>query len=382
MLKRYAQALAAVALACVGGAAYADQPAVSTHVTSCATDCCNDSCGSFYGSAGVLFLRACGNGNSAYSSFDCMYENARPISHITNVTDFDNGIDLGYRFEFGYSGANGWGGRVRYFQFNSADTQSAIDNLDDERAGSGVTSRKDTLRPLGLGLLSFGTDINPTSVSYSNTIQIRTIDIELTKSGRCGCLDWTGSLGLRYLQTYQTYNYDEALLTSPATREFDVFGFDITRAEQSQQLRSGHSFNGLGPILGLEGRYTLWDSLRVYGLGRVGFIFSDGHQEAFTRVNFDQAILDERQDPRANPTLASADSRYSKMITTYEVEVGLEYAYQLCSGSELYLRGGVVGMQFSGLGNSSRSAVGASPGESMYDNFSLFGLTATVGFRY
>jgi hypothetical protein len=385
MLKRYAQALAAVALACVGGAAYAgDQPVVPTHVTGCSIDCnaCNTSCGSFYGSAGVLFLKSCGNGNAAYSSFDCVYLDSRPISHVTNVTDFDNGIDLGYRFEIGYTGANGLGARLRYFQWNSSDTQSTVDNQDDSLAGDGLTSRKDSLRPLGLGLLSFGTAINPTALSYGNTIQVRTIDLELTKSGRCGCLDWTGSIGLRYLQTYQSYNVDEALITSPATPEIDQFGFEITRAESRQALRSGHTYNGLGPILGLEGRYTLWDSLRVYGLGRVGLIFSEGHQEAHTRVDFDQAILDRLGNPSVNPTLASRDSTYAKMITTYDVEVGLEYGFQLCSGSEVYLRGGIVGMHFGGIGNSSRSGIGAGLGESTSDNLTLFGLTATVGFRY
>ncbi|HMP15770.1 MAG TPA: hypothetical protein PKD72_02000, partial [Gemmatales bacterium] len=216
MLKRYAQALAAVALACLGGSAMAgDQPAgtiiAETNINACLTDCCPQNCGGFFGSAGILFLKSCGNGNPAFSSFDCTYDNANPITHATSVANFDNGVDLGYRFEIGYHNGCGLGVRARYFRWESTSSVSTVDNLDDFRPDAGLTSRKDTLRPLGLQFSSFGTDINPTFLNFGNRIQVQYFDIEGTRSTRCGCLDLTASLGLRFLRTYQSYDASESL---------------------------------------------------------------------------------------------------------------------------------------------------------------------------
>jgi hypothetical protein len=384
MLKRYSKALAAIALACLGGTAYAgDQPAGTvvsqTNISACLTDCCPQNCGGVFGSAGILFLKSCANGDPAFSSFDCTYDNANPVTHATTVSNFDNGVDLGYRFEIGYHNGQGWGIRARYFKWESTSSVDTVDNLDDFRADAGLTSRKDTLRPLGLQFSSFGSDINPTFLNFNNRVRVEIWDVEVTRSTRCGCVDLTGSLGLRYLQTYQAYNASESLGTIPATPEFDQFGNDVTTIFQSQFIRSGHSNNGLGPVLGLEGRTTLWDNLRAYGMGRVGFIFGNGHQEAFKQVNFDP----QRVPPGfPNPENTRAEANYDKLVMTYEVEAGLEYAIQLNGGSEVFLRGGLFGMSIGGIGNSSRSNVGAGTGESATDNLGLFGITANIGFRY
>ena len=71
----------------------------------------------------------------------------------------------------------------------------------------------------------------------------------------------------KMLQDSKQYNADEALINLPPSDSFPP------ASTIDQHIRSQHTLNGLGPILGLEGRHTLWDSLRVYGAGRVGFIF-------------------------------------------------------------------------------------------------------------
>lgn len=386
MLKRYTKALAAIALACLGGSVFADEPAgtiiSTTNSNACLTgDCCAPS-GGFFGSAGILFLKSLGNDNPGFSTLSSQFNNALPVSNDTTVTNFDNGVDVGYRFEVGYHNGNGWGARLRYFKWESTDSINTVDNFDNSDAVPGVTgaaTRVDSLRPLGLQFLSFGTATNPTFLNFNNRVRIEIIDLEVTRSGRMGCVDLTASLGLRYLQTYQEYNASEMLGNIPATPEFDQFGNDVTTIFQSQSIRSGQTNNGLGPILGLEGRTTLWDNLRVYGLGRVGFIFAEGKQEAYQQVNFDPQRV---PFGFPNPQNSSAIANYAKLVTTVEVEVGLEYAIQLNSGSEVYLRGGLLGMSIGGVGNSSRSTVGAGTGESQSDNLSLFGINASIGFRY
>lgn len=380
MLNRYTKALAAVALACLGGAAYADQPAGTVvgsdaACTTCAP-ACPTNCGGFYGSAGIVFLRACGNNNDAYSSFDCTYVGSNPVDHVTTINSFDNGIQTGYRFEVGYSTGCGWGVRLRYFNFDSTDSVSTQDNLSDDRQDGGLTSTINTLKPLGLQFASFGDDTNPTSLVFSNQIHVKVWDLEATRSTRWGCLDLTGSVGLRYLQIYQQYNAAESLNTIPATPIDNGFGGDNSRTEEQQFLFSSHSANGFGPTIGLEARQTLWDNLRVYGQGKIGWVFCDGRQQAATQTNFNPNRV------MVTPVFDSREANYNRTITTTEVEVGLEYAHQLCSGSELYLRGGLMGMVFGGVGNNSRSAVGAGTGQDTQDNLSLFGLNLSVGFRY
>jgi len=374
MLKRYSQALAAVALAWFSGAAYAQQPPASTAqaAAACSTcaPVCETSCGGFYGSTGVLFLKACANSNNAYSSFDCPYHDGMALSHFTTINDFENGIDLGYRTEIGYVNGCGWGARLRYFYFESADSISTIDNLSDRAdAGTGIISVKSTASPLGIQFSSVGNEEDPSTLVFQNRIRVSIWDLEATKSTRCGCLDLTWSAGLRYLQINQDYNADEALNTLPPSTAFPP------ASTIDQHIRSQHTLNGLGPILGLEGRHTLWDSLRVYGVGRVGFIFCEGHQEAFYLGNFNPQFGIE-------PATRSASETRNKMVTTTEVEVGLEYGYELSRNSEAYLRVGVVGMVFGGAGNSSRSAIGAPADDIKNDNLSLFGLNVSVGVRY
>ncbi|MFT3879814.1 MAG: Lpg1974 family pore-forming outer membrane protein [Gemmatales bacterium] len=379
MLKRYSQALAAVALAWFSGAAQAQQPAVSTPpnaAAAAAINCapcapvCEASCGGFYGNAGVLFLRACANSNNAYSSFDCPYHDGIASSHFTTITDFENGIDPGYRVEVGWTNGCGTGGRLRYFHFESAQSFSVIDNLSDiPDAGNGIISVKSTASPLGIQFSSVGNEENPSQLVFQNRIRVTIWDLEATKNTRCGCLDLTWSAGLRYLQINQDYNADEALINLPPTTSFPG------GATIDQHIRSQHTLNGLGPILGLEGRHNLWDTLRIYGSGRVGFIFCEGHQEAFYLGNF---------NPQSEiaPITRSASENRSKMVTNAEVELGLEYGYELSRNSEAYLRVGLVGMVFGGAGNSSRSAIGAPADDPKNENLSLFGINVSVGVRY
>ena len=370
MLKRYSQALAAVALALVGGAAYAQQaaqPAISAvDCNACATPCTSG--GSFYGSVGVLYLKSTANSNNAYSSFDTPFEDGTTLSSFSTISDFNRRYDFAYRTEFGYTTDCGWGGRLRWFSFVSADSISVLDNQQDFAGpGSGVASVKATASPLGLQFSTFGDNIDPSTLVVETRVRVKTWDLELTRNTRCGCLDLTWSAGVRYLQIDQDYNALERLNAPASTLDRDI--------RVAQTIISNHTMNGIGPILGLEGRHTLWDNLRVYGLGRVGFIFCDGHHQAWSQVEFNPEF-------QIDPVNSAAEEFRSRMVTTAEVEMGLEYAHELCSGSEVYVRGGVNGMVFGGVGNASRSAIGAPPDERKNENLALWGFNVSVGFRY
>lgn len=378
MLKRYSKLLAVAALACLGSTANAQSLFRWVKPVECNTcaETCDPGCntgGGFYGSAGILFLKGYANGNLSYSIFATESVNGVPVSNVTTVNEFENGVDIGYRATVGYSRGDGWGGRVRYFKWESADDQSAVDNTDGVPVGgTGVVSRLDAAAPLGLQFFtSFGSVNDPTTTVYGNIMRVEIWDLELTKNTTCGCMDLTWSVGLRYLQLNQQYNATEQLNGPPSDNR-------NLETRISQTLRSQHTLNGLGPILGLEGRHNIFDNLSVYGLGRVGFIFMEGRQEAYHRINYDPQTV---PPFIPNPELFSAQQDRAKMVTTAEVELGLEYGVDM-GNSQVYARGGLLGMHFGGVGNSSRSARGAGPFESQNDNLSLFGLTASIGIRY
>ncbi len=372
MLKRYAKALAAMALAWCSGTAYADQPAVAAgSCNPCPTACCEaPCCGGVYGSAGILFLRSCANGNPAYSNFLCVYENGLPTTHFTTITDFENGVDPGVRFELGWDSGCGYGARIRYFGWRSSNQIFQVDNLNDPGAGAdGVVSRYNTASPLGIGFASVGTIADPSQLVFENRIKIQAWDLEATMNDKCGCLNLTWSAGVRYLQIAQEYNAAEALVFLPPTTAFPP-GSAI-----NQTLRSGHNLNGLGPIIGIEGRHTICDNLRIYGSGRAGLIFCEGGQQADYVANFNP----EFQLP---PFTQSASVERNRIVTTAEVEVGGEYALELSKCTELYIRSGLIGQAYFGVGNSSRSTIGGTPTEAKNDNLTLFGFQVTVGVRY
>jgi hypothetical protein len=377
MFKRYAKTLAAIALAWCTGSAYADQPVqlAGAGCSPCQNAC--DACGNgggVYGSVGVLFLKSCANGNMAYSQLTSTVANAIIVNNTTTFTNFDNGIDIAPRLELGWSSGNGLGARIRYFSYRSADEVDAIDHFNkdfnriDPNAG-GQVSRFSTATPLGVLFGSSGTAQDPSQLIFEDHIIIQTWDIEGTLSSKCGCLDLTWSAGLRFLHIAQEYNAFEALINLPPSPDFPP------ASAINQSLWSGHNLNGLGPIIGIEGRRAIGENLRIYGLGRVGLIFCDGHQDVSAVSNFNPEF-------EIPPITQEGHADRHRIVTTTEVEVGAEYAMELSRCSEFYLRGGLVGQTYFGAGNSSRSTIGGVPTEPKNDNLSLFGLHLTVGLRY
>src|SRR5262249_36981437 len=163
---------------CLGGsAAQAQQPAVAAaDCNPCATACCDTKCGGVYGSVGILFLKNCANGNTAYTSFDCPYHDGVPSSHFTSVFEFGNGYDPAYRAEIGWTNGCGLGARFRYFHYESASTISVVDNQPDSAGpGDGIISVKSTATPLGLVFSSFGNDVDPSLLVFENRLRISTI---------------------------------------------------------------------------------------------------------------------------------------------------------------------------------------------------------------
>jgi hypothetical protein len=310
----------------------------------------------------------------AYSQLTSTVANAIITNNTTSFVNFDNGIDVAPSLELGWASSSGLGARVRYFSYRSADSVDAIDHFNkdfsriDPNAG-GTVSRYSTATPLGVLFGSSGTQEDPSQLIFEDHIIIQTWDIEATVNSKCGCLDLTWSAGVRFLHIAQEYNAFEALITLPPSADFPP------ASPINQSLWSGHNLNGVGPIIGIEGRRAICENLRIYGLGRVGLIFCDGHQDVSEVSNFNPEFA-------LDPITQAAHADRHRIVTTTEVEFGAEYALELSRCSEFYIRGGLVAQTYFGAGNSSRSTIGGVPTEPKNDNLSLYGLHLTLGLRY
>jgi hypothetical protein len=395
MLKRSSIALAAVALAWVTGPATAQPPASAPQAApaplpahqyanpvpggylaapgcgGCAVDCC-DKGGGFYGSIGVLYLRNGFDNNPAYARFDRTVDvdNGVVLSRFTTMQDFDDSWELAPRLEIGWSNGNGGGVRGRFFHYHTSDEIVTGDAIDPPFGTTGIVllSGITTATPNGLLFGSAGTELDPSILVFENRLRLQTIDVEGFWSSKCGCTDLTWSLGVRYMQISQEYNAAEAIIALPPTADFSP-GSPI-----NQTLRSGHNLNGLGPILGIEGRRAVSENCKLYALGRVGLLYMTGGQDAFYLANFNPEF-------QIEPVFQEAHVERNRLVTTTEVELGAEYSRELSRG-ELFFRGGLVGQCYFGVGNSSRSLLGGEGDESKNNNLGLFGLNLTVGIRY
>jgi len=387
MLNRTTTALAAAALAWMSGPVCAQQAAPTVvpgpaavpatlapaACGDCLSGCGSDRSGGFYGSVGVLFLKSTADTNPAYSRFNRVVDadNGIILSRFTPMTNFDNGVEIAPRLELGWGNGEGAGIRGRFFWYHSADQIQTTDAVDAPFGSTGIVNLSGifTASPLGVQIASVGTELDPTALVFENRLRLQTWDLEAYWGGKCGCTDLTWSLGVRYLQVSQEYNAFEALITTPPTEDFSPAGF------WSQSLRSGHNLQGLGPIIGIEGRRTIADNFRLYALGRAGLLYCEGGQDAFAISNFNPNL-------GIAPLVQEQHTDRNRLVTTTEVEVGGEYVRQLGGCSELFVRGGLVGQCYFGVGNSSRSVLGGDARESKNNNLGLYGLHMTVGIRY
>lgn len=370
MKKHIAKLLAAVAMTWLGGSALAGEPC---------TTCVNDqpaAKGGWYASAGVVYLKHVGTSDVAFATtaWSPLDENGQNVVLGTTLSNFDHNYNWGGRFEVGVKDCSGFGVRLKYFQYNDSSSVGFIDNVGTQSIPTlpGVSFNSvsglvfQSAAPLGVNYSNVGTDTAPSFFEANRSLQIRSIDFDLTSDCRYGCLEVTWFGGIRWLQIDQAYNSSDTVVNPRFLENPDV-------VPQQQNLVSNHSLNGWGPTVGVEGRYPVAANFKAFGSTRFGILRMEGNQSvSVTQTPVPGSAF-------APVQLGVVTSRCLGMPIG-ELELGGEYSKCLgCDGPELFIRGSVLSQAYWGAGNAARVTAGNTIGNT---DLCLFGFAVDIGVRY
>jgi len=257
--------------------------------------------------------------------------------------EFGLGTQFVPELSIGLIGTNNLGFRTNWWGFATSDAQFV--------SGPSILA---TAAPLGLGLTTGAT--GSALAAWAN-LRMNVWDLEVTRD-YCGD-SWAVLVagGLRYTHINQRY---DANLSLPGGAV--------------ELLRSGHSFNGVGPTFFARGRRGLGLGLYLYGEGRASLLFGRAIQDATT--------LD------AGGDVLNGAVTGRMVMPVGEVAGGIGWRRDF-DGMEVFAETGLVGQVWVEAGNSSRSGgvttldVGGVGASSIADhNLGLLGFTMRVGLNY
>ena len=272
--------------------------------------------GSFY------FLKPYATNNVAYDTITGI----GTTSPQSTNTNFENNVNPAFAVWLGYAGPEGFGGRVRWFNFDQ-NTDPLNVSLTNPAAATTKINASPNLPNLPLppggslfvspGLLlstGFGKDV----MSFSSSLDITALDFEFTYGWTSGPLAILLGGGVRYLHMSQ--GYQATLANSYLT------------ASESQNLTSTHDFNGVGPMLDLQATWKIGQTnLAVFVNGRGSLLAGSSSQStAYSQHVSDPNGLTNGGFFPVNTTVTpSVSTSTNTILPVLEVEVGMEYGVQL-----------------------------------------------------
>jgi hypothetical protein len=323
---------------------------------------CGDDCGgqrgSIIGGFGMYLIQPYFNTNPAYNT-----RLSTPTGTTVHVEqhDFLYNWDIAPEIWLGYVGANGFGARVRYFQY----AQTANFGVTVPDLGGNFLSAS-TANPLGLTATTqvFKGD----HFDFTSRLGILVWDFEFLQTWNPGCWQVTGSAGVRYAHVSQNYGV-RSKFVSPITNEQPL----------TLAIDSGHSFNGAGPTVALEGRRGFGSSgLALYANARGSLLFGSDYQRAFRTTTF---------APNDFGSSATIDAyvHESNVLPVAEAEIGAEFGRNI-GPTRALLQIGFVGQAWFGAGNASNSqvvnATSLTNSPNNNSNLGLAGMVIRAGLSY
>jgi hypothetical protein len=308
----------------------AAQPAPYAAPPMC--DVCEET-GGIVAGFGFVFLKPRFNNNVAFS--------------VTDTTNFPNTFSTQRSFDFdhevtpriwlGYVGSSGFGGRLRYWEFDHhGDAQS----FTDPGAGLFSVTGPATLTATG-GLTAGGFPGPGDSVVASTGIEAYTIDAELSQA--IDCCDWRVDLGGGF--RHAAYSQDYTLTATNA-------GGALIGSSDVQ-----HRFDGVGPTIFAEARRPLGNTgLALLATGRASILYGDTKFQA--------------SDSQFGAFTDTASFRDSTTLRIGEIQLGAEWATTLDGGSNLFVQAAWEAQIWEGTGNAT-SATG--------DDLGLTGVSLSFG---
>jgi hypothetical protein len=322
-------------------------------------------CLHFYADGGIyLFAPHFGN--------DPAFTTTRTSAGSTTTTTQQFGYDMAFapRVEAGVVGPCGLGFRAGWWHFDQGSNP-----LDFRSTDRTLATTYSTIPEMGIpgfttpGAVARRFGVFADQLDFVGHLKLDALDWEVTQDLR---LDWVSLLfsgGVRYAYLSQDYQASRFNSGSGATGRFRV-----NLVEDADFVRSGHNFAGTGPTTALSVRRSLgMGGFALYGLGRASVLFGRSHIRS-SQDNEELQVFTlagRALAPAASSLLTRAEDSRDEVVPVAEVEVGIEWTYDL-GPVGLFVRTGLVGQEWWGAGNAT-GQVG---------NLGFFGLTVLGGVSY
>ncbi|WP_166831046.1 Lpg1974 family pore-forming outer membrane protein [Thalassoroseus pseudoceratinae] len=223
------------------------------------------------------------------------------------LIDFDWSLEYSTRYTLGYSGSDGFGGRVRYWEFGEDADESAVASPNQLLTNQYVN--RGALVTAGPG---------QRYVARQN-LGLDVFDVEGTFHRDNARHAFTASVGVRFAEL------DEDLTTA---------AFTAAGAPISSSIRD-YNFRGVGPTVSLLGRKRLWTTnWAIFASGRFSLLYGES-QENSTGQDVIGAY-------------SFRHNSYDRIVPVVELQTGVEWS-QPCEcfgGSTFFARAGLEGQSW------------------------------------
>jgi hypothetical protein len=287
-----------------------------------------------YWSAGVglYFIMPFYTSNPAFIS--------QNISGKMTQTEFGQTINAAPLVWLGFTFDNGWGVRVRWFDYESSTHTGATAD------GNTAYSPAGTATSLG----NFGsTDAKGAIITAGNRLSMNVFDIEATETWNSGRWYFLASAGIRYAHIGQDYFFSDN---------------DILNG---QFISASNSFTGAGPTVSLDFRRQIYDTnFFLYGSVRGSILFGASHQSTTSTV----------------PPIPDPNASSGIVVPVGEIEIGAEWCRCIGRG-KVFAQIAFVGQCWWGVGNASQANPLSFDNITMPgSNLGFCGGVARVGFEF
>jgi hypothetical protein len=292
--------------------------------------CCEPDDGRFglVGGAGIYWMQPYFTNNPAFTVTQVTSTGPSGTPRaVTSRANLGNHMEVAPMLWLGYVSDSGLGGRVRWWHFRHGTDQGVA-------VGPGAPGTLTFISSAApMGFTAFADNNGQTAaLAVTSKLELQVWDAEATTSVQSGKWDLLLAGGVRYAHIAQNYN---------AFVSGDSGG---TAGPITATVLSGHSFDGIGPVVALEARRALCDcGLSLYGSARGAILFGSARQTAFDAfVSGDGSFIDDATE-RRNP-----------VVPVGELELGLEYG-RCIGSSRVFSQVALVGQQWWGIGSASRA---------------------------
>ena len=305
------------------------QPDCDCNAASCGGVCSRPGCGcgnlcfgarsGFVGGAEVAFLKPSFNDNTALIS---THNTSLPTlaSGSDSYTDFASGYQASPRIWLGYMNSCGFGGRIRYWEYDQAMDQAGT---------AAETATTQTSYTTSNPVDSVSTTAAGDKVITSENLHLYTVDVEMTQWMQIGCWDFTFGSGIR----------DAAVHID----RVDTLVAVATSQLVSNTANARNHFDGIGPTL-----FT--DFRRPFGCHGLAFV-----------GNVRGSLLYGTKSLRATDAFQVAGVGYSNefdydhtdtgWLGVAELSLGIEWSKEILGNTTVFARGMWENQYWANTGN-------------------------------